>query len=706
MNIEKLVAPRSIAVIGASDRPSLGKIILESLGRIGFAGAVYPVNPKYRSVLNIECYPSLAELPEPPDLAAFCISSARVQEQLALAIERGVEAAVVYDGGFAEMGEQGQNLQATLAQQCREAGLALCGPNCMGILNPHARSTTYKQAVQDPEGLAGNVGFVSQSGSVCIGMLSDLRRFGFSLVVSSGNEAVVTTADYLDYLIEDPATKVIATFTETVREPERFVAALDRASTKGKPIVVLKVGQSERVRRAITSHTGGLAGEARVFSEVLRAHRAIEVRDLDEMTEVLAVCQGERWPKGPRISVVTGSGGLGELILDNAVAAGLDLPPLQPAERAEVERVVGHITGDGNPLDAWGSGNYAENLRHAMSVLNTSENIDAVVYCNDVADKQQLGQPARVLDNVNIVVEAARRTSKPYYLMSTRFGLMNMRQVEALRAEGLVMIGGRQGLGAIDRLGRYGRPLPDMRLPVQRDAPRLADVVGTRNARRTINEFDSKALLARYGIPVSREQRVDSLEAAQSAARAIGFPVVLKVLSDAIPHKTELGLVALNLRNAEEVTDAWEQLSERVRALDLGSPEAAFLIQEFVAGGVELFAGVSRDPDFGLTIAFGLGGIAIEAVRDFSLRVLPLREGDAEEMIAQTRGAALLGRLRGRPAADVKAVADCLYALADFAVLNAEHIAEIDLNPIKAGPNGCVVVDALIVCKSQEIAGD
>ena len=336
MNIEKLVAPQSIAVIGASDRPSLGKIILESLGRIGFGGAVYPVNPKYRSVLNIECYPSLVDLPEPPDLAAFCISSTRVQEQLELAIERGVKAAVVYDGGFAEMGEEGHNLQETLAQQCREAGLALCGPNCMGILNPQARSTTYKQAVQDPEGLAGNVGFVSQSGSVCIGMLSDLRRFGFSLVVSAGNEAVVTTADYLDYLIDDPATRVIATFTETVREPERFVAALDRASAKGKPVVVLKVGQSERVRRAITSHTGGLAGEARVFSEVLRAHRAIEVRDLDEMTEVLAVCQGERWPKGPRISVVTGSGGLGELSLDNAVAAGLELPPLLPAERVEV----------------------------------------------------------------------------------------------------------------------------------------------------------------------------------------------------------------------------------------------------------------------------------------------------------------------------------------------------------------------------------
>lgn len=701
MNIEKLVAPQSIAVIGASDRPSLGKIILESLGRIGFGGAVYPINPKYRSVLNIDCYPSLADLPEPPDLAAFCISSARVHEQLELAIERGVKAAVVYDGGFAEMGEEGHNLQETIARRCREAGLALCGPNCMGILNPQARSTTYKQAVQDPEGLAGNVGFVSQSGSVCIGMLSDLRRFGFSLVVSAGNEAVVTTAEYLDYLIDDPATKVIATFTETVREPERFVAALDRAWAKGKPVVVLKVGQSERVRRAITSHTGGLAGEARVFSEVLRAHRAIEVQDLDEMTEVLAVCQGERWPKGPRISVVTGSGGLGELILDNATAAGLELPPLQPSERGEVERVIGHITGDGNPLDAWGSGNYADNLRHAMSMLNGSENIDAVVYCNDVADKQQLGQPARVLDNVNIVVEAARKTAKPYYLMSTRFGLMNMRQVEALRAEGLVMIGGRQGLAAIDRVGRYARPLADMRVPRGADAPRLVDAVSPQTARRAINEFDAKALLARYGIPVSREQRVESLADAQHAARAIGFPVVLKILSDAIPHKTELGLVALNLRDAAELNEAWTELTERLRASAVGPPETAFLVQEFVSGGVELFAGVSRDPDFGLTLAFGLGGIAIEATRDFSLRVLPLREGDAEEMIAQTRGAALLGPLRGRPAADVKAVANCLYALADFAVLNADHIVEIDLNPIKAGPDGCVVVDALIVCKES-----
>ncbi len=695
MNIKSLVAPKSVAIVGASDRPSLGKIILESLGRIGFSGAVYPINPKYNTVLNLQCYPSLADLPEPPELVALCVSSSRVQEQVALAIRSGVNAAVVYDGGFAEAGPDGERLQKTIADECREAGLALCGPNCMGILNPQARSTTYKQMVQDTEGLAGNVGLVSQSGSICIAMLSDLRRFGFSLVVSSGNEAAVTTSAYLEYLIDDPATNVIATFTETVRDPERYLAALDRAAKKGKPVIVLKVGHSERARRAVTTHTGGLAGDTAVFSEVLRAHRAIEVRDLEEMTEVLAVCQGQRWPKGARIGVITGSGGLGELILDNATAAGLDLPPLEAGEKAEVERVIGHITGDGNPLDAWGNGTYSENLRHAMHVLNNSQNIDCLVYCNDVADRQQLGQPARVLDNVNLLLEAARTGTKPHYLMSTRFGLMNMRQVEALRSEGLVMISGRQGLVALDRLGRYGRPLRAVRKPAPTLAPRLAALC--RTGREVINEFESKVLLAEYGIPITREQRVETLEEAQNAASEIGFPVVLKALSDAIPHKTEYGLVAINLQRPDELARAWEEQNAKIGSLALHSSPFMFLVQEFVADGFEVFAGVTRDADFGHMLAFGIGGTAVEALRDFSLRALPLREGDAEEMIARTRGAALLGPLRGRPGADVPAIAECLYRLADFTAANADHIREIDLNPIKAGPRGCVIVDALIM---------
>jgi acyl-CoA synthetase (NDP forming) len=555
----------------------------------------------------------------------------------------------------------------------------------------------------DTNGLAGNVGFISQSGSVCIAMLSDLRRYGISLSVSAGNEAVTRTVDYLEYLIDDPATKVIGTFTETVREPERYVAALDRAAAVGKPVVVLKVGRTERTQRAITSHTGGLAGESRVFSEMLRAHRAIEVTDLDEMTEVLAVCQGERWPRSRGISVITGSGGLAEMILDNATAAGLDLPPLSGAERAEAERVIGRITGDGNPFDAWGNGDYAVNLPHAMSVVDRSERIGAVVYCADTSNEGHVGHPGRILENVKMLAEAAKTSHKPYYLMSSRPGVMNTQQAKAMREAGLVQIGGtRQGLGAIDRIARYMTPPRPLRTPTGDSGAQLADVLAARAGRRTINEYDSKRLLSEFGVPVTREQRAVTLGEATRAAREVGYPVVLKVVSDDIPHKTELGLVAVGLASDEDLARAFQRLSERLDRLERPPSDAAFLVQEFVGDGVEVFAGVARDPDFGLTLAFGMGGIAIEITRDFALRALPLREGDAEAMIAETRGAAMLGAIRGRPAADIKSLAACLNALGDFAQHNADVLQEIDLNPIKALPEGrgCVVVDALIVARS------
>src|SRR5580693_135229 len=428
MQLDPLVKPRSVAVVGATDRGGPGRALIESLSAIGFTGPIYPVNPNYPTVLNLKCYPTLMELPEAPDIVVFSIRNPLIPAQMELAVKRGARAAVIYDSGFAELGNEGAKLQERIAGMAREAGMAVCGPNCMGILNPPARVTTYKQNVIEPDAIVGNVGIVSQSGSVCITLLSDLRRFGISLAVSAGNEAVTKTVDYLEYLIDDPNTKVIATFTETVREPERYVAALDRAANAGKPVVVIKVGRTERTQRAITSHTGGLAGESRVFSEVLKAHRAIEVNDLDEMSEVLAVCQGKRWPRGRGISVVTGSGGLSELILDNATALGLDLPPLSPDERKEAERVIGRITGDGNPFDAWGNGNYAVNLPHAMSVVDGSERIAAIVYCADTSNDGHIGHPGRVLDNVKMLAAAAEKSSKPYYLMSSRAGVMNQQQ--------------------------------------------------------------------------------------------------------------------------------------------------------------------------------------------------------------------------------------------------------------------------------------
>jgi acyl-CoA synthetase (NDP forming) len=707
MQIDPLIKPRSVAIVGATDRPSPARSVIESLGALGFAGAVYPVNPKYQSVLNHVCYPSLSELPEAPDVVVFSIRKPLIPEQVRLAAMRGARAAVIYDAGFAELGGEGTRLQEEIAGVCREAGMPVCGPNCMGILNPTARVTTYKQTVMTPEGLAGNVGFVSQSGSVCIAILSDLRRFGISLSVSAGNEAVTRTVDYMEYLIDDPATAVIATFTETVREPERYVAALDRAAAAGKPVVVLKVGRSERTQRAITSHTGGLAGSSRVFSELLRAHRAIEVSDLDEMTEVLAVCQGRRWPRSRGISVISGSGGLAELILDNATAAGLDLPPLSPAERAEAERVIGRITGDGNPFDAWGNGNYAVNLPHAMSVVDQSGRIDAIVYCADTGNDGQIGHPGRVLDNVKMLATAAEKSSKPYYLMSSRPGVMNTQQVKALRECGLVQIGGtRHGLAALDRVGRWMLERAPFIKAAGNRSSALRDLVGANSSRRVINELDAKRVLAAHRLPVAREQRATTLVDATAAAKSIGYPVVLKVLSDEIPHKTEHGLVAVGLADEQALARAFAELRERMVRIEPPPREAAFVVQEHVSGGIEVFAGISRDPDFGLSLAFGRGGTGIEVTRDFALRMLPLRQGDAQAMIAETRSAALLGGVRGRPPADVASLAQCLEALADFAYANAQIIGEIDLNPIMALPagRGCIIVDALIVTSACSLS--
>jgi acyl-CoA synthetase (NDP forming) len=456
MRLEALFKPRSIAVVGASEKPTIGRRLIASLDRIGFSGSIFPINPSYSAVSGRRCYASIAELPEAPDVAVFCIGHARILDPFLAAAERGVQGAVIYDGGFAERGEDGRRLQSRIEAICREVGIALCGPNCMGVLNPHDRSTTYLQELRDPDGLAGNVGIVSQSGAVCISLLTDVRRFGFSHVVSSGNEAVLAAADYLEYLVEDPHTTVIGAFIETVRHSDRFVAALDRAAAAGKPAVVLQVGRTARTWHAVTTHTGGPTGEPDAISELLRAHRAIAVSDPSEFTELLAAAQGAKRPVGRRVGVVTSSGGLAELILDIAASADLELPPLSISAKAEIEGQVGFVTGDGNPLDAWGNGTFVENLPRALSLLDASPDHDIVVFCRDNCDDQPFENPELARTYLDLFVSAAARSSKPHYQLHTRPGVMNREQAAQLRAAGIPVVGGiREGLGAVDRLARY-----------------------------------------------------------------------------------------------------------------------------------------------------------------------------------------------------------------------------------------------------------
>ncbi|HWG05798.1 MAG TPA: acetate--CoA ligase family protein, partial [Beijerinckiaceae bacterium] len=678
--------------MGASERASAGRSIVESLDLLGFDGQVYPINPRYENILGHRCYPSLAALPAPPDVVTYCISQAAVVESFRDLADCGAGAAVIYDGGFAERGPEGKRIQNEMSAVAVEAGIALCGPNCMGVLNPIARSTTFLQAVRRPSALSGNVGFITQSGSIAGSLLADLRRFGFSLVISSGNEAVVTSAAFLEYLVDDPATKVIAAFLESVREPDRFVAALDRAAAKDKPVIVLKVGKSERAQHAIQSHTGGLAGQSRVFSEVLRAHRAIEVSNLAEMTELICACQGLHWPRGRRANIVTTSGGMTEMILDVGSTVGLDFAPLPQHVRNEVAAGLGPFSGEGNPLDAWGD-NRGASIPSVLEILSINDSTDSIVFCSgDSADDQALGREGREMGYCEILAAAARNSAKPHYLMTTRQNALHSGQVKFLAEAGVPVVCGTDlALIAIDRLAKWNSPQPASRsIEAAINLELAAD-------RASINEYDAKRLFAHQGMPIAREFIITTPAEATKAAADIGYPVALKVVSDDIPHKSEHGLVKLDLAGEAELLAALADMQASV--MRLGHATQGYLVQEMVEEGVEVFAGISRDPQYGLTIAFGMGGVAIDILRDFALRPLPLREGDAEAMIAEPRGAALLDAFRGRAAADKAALAHCLNRLADFAWANADRIAEIDINPIKVLPtgSGCVIVDALII---------
>jgi acyl-CoA synthetase (NDP forming) len=697
MNLDRLLRPRSIAILGASER-GIGRAIMESLGTLGFTGEIFPVNPKYEHVLDRRCYPSLRDLPAPPDVVAFCVSTGRALDGLRMTAEAGGRAAVIYDGGFAERGEDGRKLQSDIAAICREANIALCGPNCMGVLSAHDRSTTYMQEVRAMAGLAGDVGLISQSGSICIGMLADVRRYGFSHVISSGNEAVVPCAEYLEFLAEDPETKVIAAFLESVREPDRFVAALDRAADHGKPVAVLKVGRTERTRHAITSHTGGLAGESRVFSEVLRAHRAIEVDDLDELAEVLAAATGLRKPAGSRIGVVTASGGQAELILDAATEAGLDLPPLDSTIRADAEKVIGPLTGDGNPLDAWGNGDFATNFPKALASLDASPSCDAVVLCTDAADGNPMGRADRAMSYARVLADAADRSRKPHYMLGMRAGLLQREPVEFLRGHGVPVLGGaRQGLAAIARLGK-ARPRPP-RAAAAPAGPRLADTLRDVHRRPSIHEADAKRFFGAHGLPVTRETLVHDVGAAVRAAAEIGWPVAIKVVSDQIAHKSEHGLVALAIKDDAALRDAYERLMRAAAKTVPSASIAGILVQEMVSGGIETFVGVSHDPDFGPVIAAGVGGVGIEIFRDYALRLLPLAAGDAAAMIAELKAYPLLQGARCVQPYDVPALVALVESVGAIAWAERENVHEIDLNPVKLFPSGegCRIVDALIV---------
>ena len=686
MSLPALFNPRSIAIFGASENPaSVSWRILTSLSKLGFDGAVYPINPKRDTVLGLPCYPEVSTLPGEVDAVAFCVTRDVIDANFQAVADHGIKAAALFATGFADSGDEGRAAEARINRIARAAGMAVVGPNGMGILNPATSSSLYSGIVENPAPLRGNVGVITQSGAIAVGLLTDCRRYGFSHVVSSGNEAVTKLHEFMEFLAQDEDTRVIALFIEAVRNVDGFTAALDRAAANGKPVVVLKVGKSEPAREAVKGHTGAVAGTGAGFSALLRRHRAIEVESPEEMNEVLAACQSSRLPRGPRIGHITASGGQVNMLLDAADRLGLQFPALEAKNAARMAEGTGISETLNNPVDAWGDSNWQVNLPRALEVMGQDANLDAVVFTSDTADNQ----PMRPTAYVGMLRDAAARSDKPHYFFNTRPGLFRQENVEALRGTGAAVIGGMaQGLAAIHRLGLTARtPAPEPLPPLTSPPPLPTE------PRASINETDAKALMSKAGVICTRDVSVSDEANVETAARQVGFPLVLKASSDWIAHRSDHGLVSVGIADLETLKSERKRMLGILEILD---PTADLVVSEQVPPGVEVLIGVTTDPELGLCLAVGPGGLLVELLSEVAIRPLPLCKGDAEAMLEETRLGKLLQGVRGAAPADRETLIQQIERIARLAHAWGAAIEEMDINPLIALPTGTKVADAVI----------
>ena len=698
-----LMQPRSIAVLGASPRANtLGNNAVDNLQRFGFTGRIFPVHPNAPEVAGVPAYANLALLPETPDCVVVALSSDKVVATLAHAASRGVRSAVVFASGFAETDEAGRARQDELEALCARTGLVICGPNCLGLVNVTERISLYSSSV--PETLrSGSLAVISHSGSGCIA-LSTLGRFGMSYMVSAGNAAVVDMAAYLEFLAADKATRVTALFMEQMRDPERFAQAMSAMHRAGKPVIALKVGRSEKGAAASAAHTGSLAGSAEAYADFFRRNGVIAVDDLDEMAESIALMLAVRkLPRGDGLGMISVSGGETAMLCDVADRTGVNLPDLAKDTKGRLRAALPGFATASNPLDATGNAVYDVSVYEAcMDALAADPGVSLVAVAQDCSPGlSKLGSDnyRRIAEKVAAV---AARLDKPVLFFNPTAGGLHAHVIEPFEhTEVAVMQGTRASLLAIRRLFEYAQAMRS----AAREAFPAAQADPVWRARlqcgRPVTEREAQHFLSVCGIPVTRESLVNSADDAVAAATSLGYPVVLKVESADIAHKTEVGGVRVGLSDAAAVIVAYREILASVKLKAPKASVAGVVVQEMVAGGVEMIAGLSHCAPFGMGIVAGTGGILVELVKDAALALAPLDRTRALELIASTRGQKLLSGFRGAQVADIEAFADVLVALSSIAQTYGDLIEAIDLNPVAVLPagRGVRVLDALIIPK-------
>lgn len=695
-DLRALLEPKSIAVVGATERGGAGTFVIENLRHLGFQGRIIPINPRYETVFGMPCYPSLLDLPEGEevDSVAIVLGAPQVLPVLEQAAKRKVRGAWAFASGFAETGSDGEALQEALRAVCRENGILFCGPNCVGYVNRSSRVGMFS-APLSPTLRAGKVSAIAQSGSVTLAIANSNRGIGFRLLISSGNEAVLDTAEYLGYLVDDHETEVILLFLEVIRRPQVFFQACERAAELGKPIIAVKVGRSGLAQKAALTHTAALTGEDRIQDAWLKKAGVLRVDDLDQLLEAAEAFSRyrHRLPRGNGVGMITVSGGEIGLIGDLSENLSLRFPPLSKPGEGELRKRLPPFTPIANPLDAWGRGDLAETYPACLEVLTREEEVDLIAVSQDAPPGMAEDQISQYANVARAAVRAAL-AGKPVIAFSHVSSGLDA-TIRGILEEGNVpfLQGTRESLIVIDRLIQYGTFLERRASPkaLYGKSPQDPDQITRQLAgpKRTLSHREARAVLESYGIPIVKETLCQSMDEALEAARRIAYPVALKGLSPAVAHKTEAGLVKLSIGNEQELRSAFLEILEKIRSQGLSPCFEGILVQELISSeATEVIVGISKDQAFGPALVLGLGGLFVELLRATVIRIPPISRDEAYAMISELRGHELFEGFRGKARSDVDALAETLVQVGQMAVDLKKRLHALDLNPLMVLPEG------------------
>jgi acetate---CoA ligase (ADP-forming) len=695
-----LLSPDSIAILGASpDVTKIRGLLLQVLRKNGYPGRIYPVNPNHAQIDGLDCYPRIGAIGEPIDLALLAVPAVQIPPALEACAHAGVRYAVIIASGFAEEGGPQSELQHRVTEIARRFGIRVCGPNTEGFHNEIAKvSATFSPAIdhgRDVEPLIATrrrIGIVAQSGGIGFSLYHRGRAQGlsFSYVVSTGNEADLTLADFLDYMISDAATDAVLMFLETVRDPQTFLAAAARALEHNKPIIVVKVGRTSIGARAALSHTASMTGWDAAYEAVFKTFGIIVASDPDEAIAIAAALTSAPLPAGARTCVVTVSGGAGAWAADTLASRGLELPELSNGLQQTIRGLIPSYGSARNPIDITAQAVHTGAFLQTIELLSQCEEVDIIVVVTSMA------RETRVPFDTAAMGQLIRISRKPILFYS--YTLPSPIARKTMAKAGVVIFTG---------LASIGRAVHELVLRAHARAPACVKVAAVpaklrkslRGAAGPLTEHQSKAILAQLGVRVAHGILVRDRDELDAAAHAVGYPLALKVQSPDLPHKTEVDGVRLNIADAAALRVAYEEV---MRALSVHAPRAKLdgvRLEPMAPAGIEIIVGVIRDGLFGPVLMVGAGGVATEIFKDVAYRLAPVDRNRALEMLAGLRIKTLLEGARGAKSADIQALARLIVRISAFAVACRESVREIELNPVivHAAGAGCSVVDALIV---------